>query len=151
VLASPVPQFKDGHLSGTYEGLAIVNDAYGSNYQEVIQRKDGTLEMYKGRNQMINMERGDKVFKAGTHGAEDYLKGFSDKELIQDVNKHSMLATLQHQNYMITKLENKKVIDNDKINTDRIIKAIKSQKTKFNLNQNINIAEDLEFLDRLNF
>ena len=150
-LATPIPQFKDGHLSGTHEGLAIINDASGGNYQEVVQRKDGTLEMYKDRNQLINMQRGDKVFKAGTHGAEDYLKGISDKELMKDVNKHSFIASLQHQNYMIAKLENAKSMNNDKLNTDRIVKAINSKKTKFNLNQSINIGEDLSFLKRLDF
>ena len=150
-LGTPIPQFKDGHLSGTHEGLAIINDASGGNYQEVVQRKDGTLEMYKDRNQLINMQRGDKVFKAGTHGAEDYLKGISDKELMKDVNKHSFIASLQHQNYMIAKLENAKSMNNDKLNTDRIVKAINSKKTKFNLNQSINIGEDLNFLKRLDF
>ena len=150
-LGTPIPQFKDGHLSGTHEGLAIINDASGGNFQEVVQRKDGTLEMYKDRNQLINMQRGDKVFKAGTHGAEDYLKGISDKELMKDVNKHSFIASLQHQNYMIAKLENAKSMNNDKLNTDRIVKAINSKKTKFNLNQSINIGEDLSFLKRLDF
>ena len=149
-LATPIPQFKDGHLSGTHEGLAVVNDAYGNNYQEIIERKDGTLEMYSGRNQLIHMNKGDRVHKAGTHGAEDYLKGISDNDLIKDVNKHAMLATLQHQNYLIHKLDNKKVIDSNKQNADRIIKAINSKKTRFNLNQNIDLGRDINFANRLN-
>jgi hypothetical protein len=103
--------------------------------------------MTNEKNAIVQGKKGDIIHK----DAKEYFNNLSDDDIIKDVNKHSMLATLQHQNYMITKLENKKVIDNDKINTDRIIKAIKSQKTKFNLNQNINIAEDLKFLDRLNF
>jgi hypothetical protein len=149
-LATPIPQFKDGHLSGTHEGLAVVNDAYGSNYQEIIERKDGTLEMYSDRNQLIHMGKGDKVHKAGTHDAEDYLKGISDNDLIKDVNRHAMLATLQNQNYLIHKLDNKKVIDGNKLNADRIIKAINSKKTKFNLNQNIDLGRDINFANRLN-
>ena len=66
IASQPIPEYKDGHLSGTHEGLAKINDASGGNYQEIVQRKDGTLQMYSDRNQIIKMNKGDKVHKAGT-------------------------------------------------------------------------------------
>jgi len=61
VLAQPIPKFKDGHLAGTHEGLALVNDG---GRPEVIERKDGSLEMSSMANQLINMNKGDKVHKS---------------------------------------------------------------------------------------
>lgn len=143
-LGTPIPQFAEGGVMD-HDGLMMIND-HKSGRLEVVER-DGKLLMTNEKNAIVQGKKGDIIHK----DAKEYFNNLSDDDIIKDVNRHSMLATLQHQNYMITKLENKKVIDNDKINTDRIIKAIKSQKTKFNLNQNINIAEDLKFLDRLNF
>lgn len=67
VLAQPIPQFKDGHLEGTHEGAAWINDDNNSRkFREIVERKDGTLEMFNKRNQLIHMNRGDRVHKAGT-------------------------------------------------------------------------------------
>lgn len=74
IVATSIPQFKDGHLAGTHEGAALINDASGSNFQEIVERKDGRLEIFKNRNQFITMERGDKVHKAGTFDGKDILK-----------------------------------------------------------------------------
>lgn len=64
VAAQPLPKFAQGHLSGTHEGLAMINDAGRSDYHEVIKRKGGAVEVYKDRNQIIGMEKGDKVYKS---------------------------------------------------------------------------------------
>jgi len=71
VLAQPIPKFKDGHLSGTYEGAALINDAKSSNYREILERADGRLEMYSNRNQLVQMNKGDKVHPA--HNVESML------------------------------------------------------------------------------
>ena len=147
VASQETPKFKDGHLQGTHEGLAIINDANGSNYREVIERKDGTLQMYEGRDQMIHMDRGDKVHKAGS---KKYLDNLSDGELIKNIEMHSILSSINRQNIYANRLDNKKTADLHEISTDRIVKAIKSQKTKFNLTQNINLADDLRYLDTKN-
>ncbi len=64
VAAQPIPKFKDGHLSGTHSGKALINDAKRSDYKEVVERNNGQVEIYKDRNQMIEMKRGDKVHKS---------------------------------------------------------------------------------------
>lgn len=64
VASRPLPKFADGHLSGTHSGKALINDAKRSNYQEVIERGNGQVEVYRNRNQVIDMKRGDKVHKS---------------------------------------------------------------------------------------
>lgn len=142
-LATPIPQFAEGGVMEK-DGLMMIND-HKSGRLEVVER-DGKFLMTDKKNAIVEGKRGDIIHKdAGLH-----FSNLSDSEIIKDVNYHSMMATLQNQNFLISRLENKKVIDNDKKNTEKLIKAIKSQKTKFNLNQNINLAEDLNFLNRLN-
>lgn len=74
ILAQPIPQFREGHLEGTHEGIAMINDAPGTKFREIVERKDGSLQMYGGRNQLIGMEKGDKVHKAGTFTPNDIIR-----------------------------------------------------------------------------
>lgn len=142
-LSTPIPQFAEGGVMG-HDGLMMIND-HKSGRLEVVER-DGKLLMTDKKNAIVEGRRGDIIHK----DAQEYFSNLSDEELLKNINQHTMLATLQHQNYLISKFENKKVIDASKLNADRIIKAINSKKTRFNLNQNINIAEDLNFLSRGN-
>ena len=64
VASRPLPKFAEGHLSGTYQGPAIINDAKRNDYKEVVERKSGAVEVYKDRNAVIGMEKGDKVHKS---------------------------------------------------------------------------------------
>ena len=64
VASQPLPKFAEGHLAGTHSGKALINDAKRSNYQEVVERGNGQVEIYKNRNQVIDMKRGDKVHKS---------------------------------------------------------------------------------------
>lgn len=61
VLAQSIPAFADGHLDGTHSGLALTNDG---GRIEVIQRRNGDLELSTQENRLINMNRGDKVHKS---------------------------------------------------------------------------------------
>lgn len=144
VLAKSIPKFKEGHLSGTHEGLAMINDAKGSNYKEVVQRKDGTLQMYQGRDQYIHMNKGDLVHKAGT-----FFDGISDKELLQNVEKYSILATIQNQNRIAQRAENNKLINSNRLDTDKIVKAIKSNKPSFKITNTTKIPSTA-FINSMN-
>ncbi len=64
VASQPIPKFADGHLAGTHSGKALINDANRSDYQEVVERGNGQVEVYKNRNQVIDMKKGDKVHKS---------------------------------------------------------------------------------------
>jgi len=61
VLAQSIPKFAQGHLAGSYEGQAIVNDG---GRMEVIERKSGAIEMYSKKDALIQMNKGDKVHKS---------------------------------------------------------------------------------------
>lgn len=87
VASQPVPKFKDGHLAGTHSGLAIVNDG---GVPEIIQRRDGTLEMSGIRNQMINMSRGDKVHKS----FDSFANQLPGDLMIEKLNQASIIASL---------------------------------------------------------
>lgn len=64
VSSQQIPQFKDGHLSGTYEGLAITNDGVrnGKPVQEFHER-NGVVTPIQGKDTLIKMKRGDKIHK----------------------------------------------------------------------------------------
>lgn len=142
-LATPIPQFAEGGVMG-HEGLMMIND-HSSGRLEVVER-DGKLLMTDQKNAIVQGKKGDVIHK----DAKEYFNNLSDKEILKDIDKHSMIATLQHQNFMISKLENKKVIDNNRQNTDRIVNAIKKNKPSIKFNQNIDLGKDLGFLNRLN-
>ncbi len=77
VAAQKIPKFEKGHLSGTHSGPALINDAKRSNYQEVVERRSGAIEMYKDRNQLIDMKKGDKVHSS----MESFLNSYNLDDL----------------------------------------------------------------------
>lgn len=64
IASKPIPKFKDGHLSGTHEGLAITNDGGRAEVWE----RNGQAQIIQGTNTPIMMQRGDKIHKS----VEDY-------------------------------------------------------------------------------
>lgn len=143
-LATDIPQFAEGGTMGN-DGLMMIND-HKSGRLEVVERGNQLL-MTDKKNAVVEGKKGDIIHK----DAREYFNNLSDNDILKDVKTHSILATLQHQNYLIHKLDNKKVIEDNKINTDRIVNAIKKQKTRFNVSNNFNFAEDLKYLNRGNF
>ncbi|WP_424493887.1 phage tail tape measure protein [Salinimicrobium sp. GXAS 041] len=97
VASQPIPKFKDGHLLGTYEGPAIINDAPGSNYREIVERKDGTLESPNKRNVLIGMNKGDKVHKSH----DSFLKTRNYDDIVQA----SILTSILNQQEKMTSAE----------------------------------------------
>lgn len=73
IAATTIPALKDGDLTGKHEGVVKINDARGSKFKEIVQRTSGEMEVYSGRDVLINKKKGDKVYKAGTApGGYDY-------------------------------------------------------------------------------
>ena len=142
-LATPIPQFAEGGTMD-HDGLMMIND-HSSGRMEVVER-DGKFLMTDKKNAIVEGKKGDVIHK----DAKEYFNSLSDNDISENASRHAMLATLQNQNYLIHKLDNKKVIDGNKLNADRIIKAINSKKTKFNLKQNIDLGRDINFANRLN-
>ena len=142
-LATPIPKFAEGGVMDK-DGAMMIND-HSSGRLEVVER-DGQLLMTNKKNAIVDGKKGDIIHK----DAKEYFNNLSNDDILKDVNNHAIMATLQNQNYLINKLDNKKEVDSQKQNTDRLIKAIKGQKTKFNVHQNITLADDLRLLERSN-
>ncbi|TDE53756.1 phage tail tape measure protein [Flavobacterium sp. GT3P67] len=66
IASKPIPKFKDGHLSGTHEGLALTNDGG----RDEVWERDGKAQVIKGRNVPIMMKKKDKIYKS----VDDYKK-----------------------------------------------------------------------------
>ena len=65
IIGTTIPQLKEGDLTGNIEGAHMINDALGANYKEVVQRKGDDLETYAARNVIVDLKKGDKVYKSG--------------------------------------------------------------------------------------
>lgn len=109
VLAQSIPALKDGDLSGMHEGLVMINDAKGSNYREIIERKDGSLEMYSGRNKIINKDKSDRVHKAGT---------FEPSKILQNGLALSAIGIQEKIDAVIAKSNNKPINIGNTISRD---------------------------------
>ena len=143
VLATPIPQFAEGGTM-THDGLMMIND-HPSGRKEIVERNGQFLYTDKP-NAIVKGKKGDKIHK----DARETINSLTDDELIKDLQTHTVLATIEHQNYLTYQLDNKKIIDNNNLNTSRIVKAIQKNKSSFRLNNNVNLGSDLNFLTRLN-
>jgi len=91
VLAQSIPAFKDGHLEGTYSGTALINDG-GS--MEVLERKDGSLELSSRRNKLVHMNKGDLVHK----DLESFIGTIPQQALLQQ----GMISPVQMSSIMVS-------------------------------------------------
>jgi len=65
VKSQKMPEYKDGTPFGGHGGgLMKINDAKGSNYQEIVKTPDGKMGMFKGRNVVVDAPKGTEVFTA---------------------------------------------------------------------------------------
>lgn len=103
VAAQAIPKFKDGHLEGTHEGFAEINDANGGDYKEVLERKDGTILLPQDRNVVVGMQKGDKVHK-------NYNSFFKEKGY-DDVIRASLLTSISNQNNTLNSYDLENVFD----------------------------------------
>ncbi|WP_289024352.1 phage tail tape measure protein [uncultured Salegentibacter sp.] len=143
VAAQPIPRFKDGHLLGTYEGPAIVNDAPGNNYREVIEHKDGSLSLPTKRNQLINMDKGDKVHK----NYESFFGDIADIVNYDEVRKASVMQDLEYKfalnNTAIPDRDFQKIIMDNSSKMESAIKKGFSNVKMINNNNNSELVLEL--------
>lgn len=71
-----------GQIEKKHGRLAVINDEKSENYRELVQRRDGSLEMYDERDKIIPVEPGDYIYNAGETkrlmeqaGLEHYASG----------------------------------------------------------------------------
>lgn len=60
VASQEIPAFAEGGVHNG--GLMLINDAKGSNYEETIVTPDGKAKKYKGRNVLVNAEKGTQIY-----------------------------------------------------------------------------------------
>jgi hypothetical protein len=60
VASQKIPQYFDGGTHGG--GLAMINDAGGSNYVETVVTPDGKVSQYSGRDVVANLPAGTEIF-----------------------------------------------------------------------------------------
>jgi DNA repair exonuclease SbcCD ATPase subunit len=60
VASQKIPQYFDGGTHGG--GLAMINDAGGSNYVETVVTPDGKVSQYSGRDVVTNLPAGTEIF-----------------------------------------------------------------------------------------
>lgn len=143
VLAKTLPKFAEGGVMD-HDGYMMINDHH-SGRLEVVERGNQLL-MTSKKNAVVKGEKGDIIHK----DAKKYFEGVTDKDLISNLQYHTVMASIKSNERLVNVIENKRVKEANKFNSDQIVKAIKGQKTKVNINQSINIGEDLYFLSRLN-
>lgn len=58
-----IPAYASGTNGNlTSDELALVNDGHGPNYRELIQHNDGSFTMYKDRDKIVPLKKGERVF-----------------------------------------------------------------------------------------
>lgn len=142
VAASPIPQYKHGKKKGQgKDSLALLNDG---GKDELKISNDGTMERITGRNVLGYVKKSDTIIP----DAQKFLSSMSDQELYENLHKYSILSSISHQTDMLSGyiVQQNKNADRQ---TQRIVDAVKGQKTKFNLNQKINVADDMAYLMKI--
>lgn len=143
VASTPIPQYRHGRKNGKEE-IAYVGDGGRS---EIIKNPDGSAYITPNRPTLTLLKKDAEVIP----DAKKYLDSVGDENLINDLSKHTYLATLAGQSDRMDKwLYMKEINGTYKTQTDRIISTLNGKRTQFRLNQNINIGKDLKFLGRLN-
>lgn len=84
VLATPLPKYKMGRKGGPEE-MAIINDG---GVTEVVERKRGGIDIFKGENQLVKLYEGDTVHKS----VDDYNQ-IQRQNMINAINKEGKRMT----------------------------------------------------------
>lgn len=144
VLASPIPKFAEGGVMD-HDGLMQINDHH-SGRLEIVER-NGKLLMSNQKNAIVQGKKGDVIHK----DAKEFLNNVPEDDLLKDINKYTMIATIQNQMNSALRIENKKIVDSQKIMADRIVKAIQKNKTNVVVNNNNSIGRELSYFKRGDF
>ena len=146
VIASPIPAFEKGKGAyDNYEGSAI----WGEKRQEVKISKNGNIEVSpkKIANHLTHVKKDDVIHP----DANKYFASLSDDDLMGDLHKHSIIASMENQNSIADGYIAASLINNEnRQQTDRIVRAIKQNKSKFNVTNKVSLGQDLKYLSRKN-
>jgi hypothetical protein len=139
IAAQKIPQYFDGGTHGG--GLAMINDAGGSNYVETVVTPDGKVQQFQGRNVITDLPNGTEIFTP---------EQWQQKELEYMINSKGI--TMNNQSSGMTAKQMDKVLSKhfSKIQTNHTVfdkKGI-SQWSTYNGNKTIrneNLANSIGF------
>lgn len=140
IAAKPIPQYKDGKKQGQgQDGIALLNDG---GKDELKISKDGSIERITGRNVLAPVLKSDTIIP----DAQKFLSNLSDKELYDNLHKHSIISSMAHQNDTLNAYLIAQNIDKSfEKHSNKMVSAMKANRPKININNNQSIAEDLAF------
>lgn len=128
IASKPIPKFKEGHLSGTYEGWAITNDGG----RDEVWERDGKAKVIKGRNVPIYMKKGDKIHRS----VEESPLSLND---YNEMYRAAMLSSIEINNNKLKAYEAERAfLNNEKALREEMAltrKAIEKNKTRVIVNQ----------------
>jgi hypothetical protein len=87
VSSQKIPQYFDGGVHGG--GLAMINDAGGSNYVETVVTPDGKVQQFKGRDVVTDLPKGTEIFTP---------EQWASKELEYMLNSRGVMLSNQASN-----------------------------------------------------
>lgn len=124
IASKKIPKFKDGHLSGTYQGIAITNDGG----RDEVWERNGKAEVIKGRNVPIEMKKGDKIYKS----VDDYKKLMRASILASvDIDNNKLKSFQAEQSF----LNHSNKID-EKVIEEAISNGFRKQRVNFHTTNN---------------
>ena len=126
IAAAPIPKYKDGRIGGKKE-MAMINDG---GVAEVVERRDGKIEMFSEKNKIIQLLEGDTVHKS----ADSYNKTQQTMIMAGINGEGKKMANWQNNQGTKAKWDQEMI---DEMRLTR--KAIQAQKHKINNNINIDI------------
>lgn len=146
IVAATIPAFAEGKGDyDNYEGNAI----WGEKRREVKISKNGNIEVSPRNiaNHLTHVKSDDVIHP----NANEYFAGLSDSDLMNDLDKHSIIASMEHQNSIADSYIAANMISNSyQQQTNRIVNAIKQNKTKFNVTNKVSLGQDIKYLNRKN-
>jgi hypothetical protein len=94
VASQKIPQYFDGGVHGG--GLAMINDAGGSNYIETVVTPDGKAQQFKGRDVVTDLPKGTEIFTP---------EQWREKQLQSMLNEKGISMSKNYQNNGMTAAE----------------------------------------------
>ena len=139
VASTPIPAFAEGGTMD-HDGLMLIND-HSSGRLELVER-EGQFYMSTQKNAYVQGKKGDIIHK----DAKETLR--KNPEIMSDI------SNLNAYNSQRAILEGFKSSASNTATTkdiNRLINAVKSKKTKFNVNNNFDLGSELSYLSRGDF
>ncbi len=110
VAAQDIPRYFDGGVHGG--GLAMINDAGGSNYVETVVTPDGKARQYKGRDVVTDLPSGTEIFTPEQWREKQLQDMLSEKGISMSRNYQSSGMTAQEMDLVMSKHFSKIQVNN---------------------------------------